>query len=132
MQVEIFTLCDAATISDGKLNILGTFDTIGAVTFPCRHPLCALASKLRFEIGEEGDHSFELHFCDPDMRPVLEPFVQNINMQIPNERSQCHAYIWNLFNFQLDGPGEYYFELKVDGETKSRVPLYVMQVHQRQ
>ena len=28
MKVEVFALCDAATESQGKLNILGTFDRL--------------------------------------------------------------------------------------------------------
>src|SRR4029453_14394429 len=73
MQAEIFTLCDAATVAGGKLNILGSFDTIGAHSFPCDHPLCAVACKIRFDAGEEGRHSIEIHFWDPEMRPVLKP-----------------------------------------------------------
>ncbi len=52
MQTAIFTLCDAATVAGGKLNILGSFDTIGADFFPCNHSLCAVACKLRFDVGE--------------------------------------------------------------------------------
>jgi hypothetical protein len=127
MNVEIFTLCDAATVSAGKLNLLGSFDTIAAVSLPCQHPLCAIAIRIRFDLGEEGDHSFEVHFCDPDMRPVMKPMLQRVAVQIPNERSQTATHIWNLFGFELKGAGEYYFELKVDGETQSRLPLYVLQ-----
>src|SRR5439155_356479 len=65
MQAEIFTLCDAATVTGGKLNILGSFDTIGAHTFPCNHPLCAVACKLRFDVGEEGGGELPLLECSP-------------------------------------------------------------------
>ncbi len=130
MNIEIFTLCDAATVSGGKLNILGCFDTIGARAFPCQHPMCALAARMRFDVGEEGAHSFEFHFCDPDMRPVMKPVKQSISVEIPNERSQLHHHIWNILGFELKEPGEYYFELKVDGESRSRVPLYVLQAQE--
>lgn len=132
MIVEIFTLCDAATVSGGKLNILGSFDTIAAAHFPCKHPLCAIAIRLRFDLGEEGDHSIQVHFCDPDMRPVMKPMVQPVNVQIANERSQTIMHIWNLLGFELKGAGEYYFELKVDDENVSRLPLFVVQAGQPQ
>lgn len=131
MNLEIFTLCDAATVSGGKLNILGSFDTIAASTFPCKHPLCAIAIRVRFDLGEEGEHSLQVHFCDPDMRPVMKPMIQSINVQISNERSQTHMHIWNLFGFDLKGPGEYYFELKIDDQTVNRLPLYVLQAGQQ-
>lgn len=127
MNVEIFTLCDAATVSGGKLNLLGSFDTIAAVQFPCKHPLCAIAIRLRFDLGEEGAHMLQVHFCDPDMRPVMKPMRQDLNVQISNERSQTVMHIWNLFGFELKGAGEYYFELKVDDITVGRLPLYVLQ-----
>jgi hypothetical protein len=130
MNVEIFTLCDAATVSGGKLNILGSFDTIGARAFPCQHPMCAVAMRVRFDVGEEGGHTIEVHFCDPDMRPVLEPVKQAIRVDIPNERSQVYHHIWNVLGFELKEQGEYYFELKVDGKPQSRVPLYVLQAQE--
>jgi hypothetical protein len=130
MNVEIFTLCDAATVSGGKLNILGSFDTIAARSFPCQHPFCAIAIRIRFDLGEEGEHSFQVHFCDPDMRPVMKPMIQQVAVQIPNERSQTVTHIWNLLGFELKGAGEYYFELKVDEGTQSRLPLYVVQASQ--
>lgn len=131
MHVEIFTLCDAATVSGGKLNILGSFDTIAARAFPCQHPLCAIAVRIRFELGEEGNHSFQVHFCDPDMRPVMKPMIQQAVVQIPNERSQTVTHIWNLLGFDLKQPGEYYFELKVDSDTQCRLPLYVLQANKQ-
>jgi len=42
MDVEIFALCDAATDSGGKLNILGAFDRVSTRQFPAVHPPCAL------------------------------------------------------------------------------------------
>jgi Family of unknown function (DUF6941) len=127
MQVEIFTVCDAATVSGGKLNILGSFDTIGAHSFPSNHPLCAVVSKLRFEAGEEGRHWLEMHFCDPDMRPVLKPIRQDFEIQTRGIHSQTHIHVWQHLGFHLARPGDYYFELRVDGEVKSRIPLYVVQ-----
>src|SRR5436309_2186087 len=94
MQTEIFTLCDAATVAGGKLNILGSFDTIGAHSFPCAHPLCAVACKLRFDAGEEGRHSLEIHFCDPDMRPVLKPIRQDFEIRIPGPQSHTLGHAW--------------------------------------
>jgi len=131
MQTEIFALCDAATVAAGKLNILGSFDTIWAQSFPCNHPLCAVVCKLRFDVGEEGRHFIEMHFCDPDMRPVLAPIRQDFEIKIPGHQSQTHIHVWQHLGFHLERPGEYYFELKIDGETKSRIPLYVVQVQRR-
>ena len=128
MQTEILTLCDAATIDHGKLNILGSFDTIGARAFPCDHPMCALACKLRFDIGEDGRHLFEMSFSDPDMRPVIDPVRHEFEIHMGDRLSHTHMHIHQFVGFHLGRPGEYYFELRVDGEVRSRIPLYVAQV----
>lgn len=127
MQTEIFTLCDAATVSAGKMNLLGSFDTIYARKFPCKHTACAVATKLRFDLGEEGEHAFKISFSDPDMKPILKPVGGKIVVNIPH-KSATHCHVWNIFEFEINSPGEYYFELKVDEEIKCRFPLYVTQV----
>ena len=92
MQTEIFTLCDAATIdAGGKLNILGSFDRIYDVNFTCHHPICALAIKLRFDIGEDGHHTLDITFSDPDMQPVLTPIHHEFDIQMGQQLS--HAFI---------------------------------------
>jgi hypothetical protein len=132
MHTEIFTLCDAATISGGKLNILGSFDTIFATAFPCHHPMCAVACKLRFDVDEDGAHELEITFSDPDMRPVLDPVKQKFEVRMGEHLSYSHSHAHYFLGFHLEQPGEYYFELKVDGRIAGRIPLYVCAVQQAQ
>ena len=128
MNTEIFTLCDAATIGGGKLNILGSFDTIWARKFPCDHAMCAVASKMRFDADEEGKHLLEITFSDPDMRPVLDPVRQEFEIRMGDQLSATHAHTQCYLGFHLEQAGDYYFELRVDGQTASRIPLYVRQM----
>jgi len=71
MQLEIFTLCDAATEHAGKLNIIGTFDVLRGLEAPFAHPQCAIAGRLRFEQIEEGNHRVSLTFADEDGNIVM-------------------------------------------------------------
>src|SRR5947209_20267284 len=71
MQLEIFTLCDAATEHAGKLNIIGTFDSLRAFEAPVSHPQCAITGRLRFEAIEEGEHRVMLTFADEDGNIVM-------------------------------------------------------------
>ena len=66
MKCELLTLCDASSDYNGKLCILGTFDTIFAAQTPTVVPSCSIASRLRFEKGEEGDHSLKLNLVYRD------------------------------------------------------------------
>src|SRR5256886_13193557 len=74
MQLEIFTLCDAATEHAGKLNIIGTFDALRAFEAPISHPQCAIAGRLRFEQIEEGENRVTLTFADEDGNIVMPKF----------------------------------------------------------
>ena len=56
MKIEVFALCDAATESRGKLNVLGTFDQLVAARLPVIHPACAVALRIRFDVHEAVEH----------------------------------------------------------------------------
>ena len=56
MVVEIFTLCDYAINENGKLTIVGTFDSFGSKDIPFVHDQCALVFKLRFTLEEQNSH----------------------------------------------------------------------------
>ena len=92
------------------------------VIIPCVQSLVSCDLMLA-----KGRHWLEMHFCDPDMRPVLKPIRQDFEIRIPSQRSQTHIHIWQHLGFHLERSGDYYFELKVDGDIKSRIPLYVVQ-----
>src|SRR6266404_6613953 len=89
MNVEIFTLCDAATADPtGKLNILGAFDHLYGMQVPITYPICALAARLRFEKLEEGSKRIAISFIDADGRSVMPTLNAQFQVQVPpNETS---------------------------------------------
>jgi hypothetical protein len=52
MTIQVAVLCDAATEYNGKLNLLGTFDTVYAAQMPAHHPQCSVATRIAFERNE--------------------------------------------------------------------------------
>ena len=86
MKLELFVLCDAATVSGGKLNILGAFDTIHSNHFPALHPQCALALRMRFSRMEEGLHKIRLTLVDADGRSVEGAILWELGPAMPNAR----------------------------------------------
>src|SRR5690606_25757026 len=128
MQAEIFTLCDAATISSGKLNILGSFDTIRCEAFPSRHPQCAIACKIRFYDNESGGHRLTFKIIDPDGRDVIPHAEVRIGPFASGRGSETHMNIWYINGFPMDGPGEFFVDLLVDNSLVARCPLYVTKI----
>jgi len=131
MQIEIFALCHSDKFDGANLSLLGIFDTLGAKTFPTQIS-CSVLAKIRFELGEEGEHTLEIILVNAYMRPVevggkIVKFEQVLHIQIPNNRSSSHFHMWNLQEFSIEKAGDYFFELKLDGRTKGRIPFHFWQ-----
>jgi hypothetical protein len=129
MEVEIFTLADFAQDNNSKLTVVGTFDAIQAKQFPVQHPSCAVACRLRFGIKEIGQHQFKLRLTDTNAKEILQPIEGNINMGTPpNGQFAAINIVINFNQLQFEKPGRYSFELYIDGEWKSGLPLFLNQV----
>jgi hypothetical protein len=127
MKVEIFTLCDAATIdAGGKLNILGSFDRLNAKEAPVMHPQCALAIKLRFERVEEGQKRIRIAFVDSDGTSVMPTLDVTTQVRFQTEDSTATASLALVIQ-QLKLPrfGEYAIDLAVDDRHEASIPLFV-------
>ena len=129
MQLEIFTLCDAATEHAGKLNIIGTFDALRAFEAPVAHPQCAIAGRLRFEAIEEGDHRVSLTFADEDGNIVMPKFDSTLGVNFqPGQRTVTSHFVMVIQQIRLPKFGEYTIDLAVDGRQLGSIPLYVTKV----
>src|SRR6266480_6823284 len=127
MKVEIFTLCDAATLdAAGKLNILGSFDRLNAREEPVIHPQCTLAIKLRFERVEEGQKQIRIAFVDQDgvsVMPNVEATTQ-VGFQ-NNDSSATVSLALNIQQLRLPRFDDYSIDLAIDGRQEASIPLVV-------
>jgi hypothetical protein len=129
MQLEIFTLCDAATEHAGKLNIIGTFDSLRAFEAPISHPQCAIAGRLRFEQIEEGEHRIVLTFADEDGNIVMPKFDSTLAVKFsPGQRTVTSHFVILIQQVRLPKFGEYTVDMAVDGRQLGSLPLYVTQI----
>jgi len=129
MKTEIFTLCDAATEQQGKLNLLGSFDHLHSRQEPVAHPGCALAIKLRFTKIEEGNHKIKITFGDDDGNLVMPTIETQINVLVASNDSTATAnLILNIQQLKLPKFGEYSIDLAVDGRAEAALPLYVRRI----
>lgn len=130
MNIEIFSLCDyAADHGNGKLNVIGTFDTVNAPLFPFQLPHCAVAARLRIGNHESGNHNFEIKFMDAEAQPIQQSIKgQMAVMQHPtNDYSTINAAVI-IGGLTFKKPGKYAVELHWDGEFQSGLTINVMQV----
>jgi len=129
MEIEIFTLSDFAQDNNSKLTIVGTFDSIHTKQFPAIHPACTVSCRLRFAEKEFGEHDFKLRLIDAKGNEIIKPVEGNIKIDVAAERKVTTINLVVNFNqLKFDTPGRYSFELYLDGDWKSGLPLFLNQM----
>jgi hypothetical protein len=130
MEIEIFTLADFAQDNQSKLTIVGTFDSIQAKQFPMQHPACAIACRLRFAAKETGAHEFKLRLINAEGKETIQPIEGNINIGAPpNGQFSSINIVVNFNQLQFEKADRYSFELYIDGDWKSGLPLFLNEVN---
>ncbi len=125
MQIEVFTIADAATISGGKLNLLGSFDRLMARQFPAQHHACVVVTKLRLSDDDSGHHELRIRIIDPDGNDVIQPAQARFSPQIEFGQSGHHTHLWHIHGFPIPKAGVFYIDAIVNGRLLARTPLFV-------
>ncbi len=133
MDIQVAVLCDAATDNNGKLNILGTFDTIYTSQLPAIHPQCSIAIRMTFGKSEEGAHKLKLNFVDEDGKSVMPPIEIPVDVAVPDETIfLSRNFIVNIQKLKFEKEGLYSIDLAVDGRQEGNIPLLVKLMPQNQ
>jgi hypothetical protein len=132
MNVTLAVLADYANISqDGKLNIMGVFDVIFAEVFPTVHPEMKLV--VQYEAGAadvQATHKIEIHLMDADGRkPMVVGGQLTVGDVQPGFPVKANS-ILNIRHATFERPGDFVFNILVDGEVKHQVPLKVLRLQQ--
>ena len=129
MNVQIAVLCDAATDYAGKLNLLGTFDTVVTQQLPAVHPQCSVALRIVFSKVEEGQHKVKMNFVDEDGRFVMPSIDIPVDVMLPPDASfVARNFLINIQQLKFEKPGQYAIDIAVDGRQETSIPLQVKQV----
>lgn len=131
MEVELAVVADAANVSqEGKLNVLGIFDTIWGPSFPLRHGTMVFVVRVEGEFTEQGEHRLELRLMDADGGQIFkaEGPLRLVGGR-PGRPAKPHI-ILGLSGVVFPAAGDYSFEVLIDGQHKRSVPLYVLQAPQ--
>lgn len=128
MDVTLAVCCDAANVSrEGKLNLLGIFNSIHAERFPATHPHLSLVLRVEARVGEEGTYPLELRFVDEDGGELFK-----VNGQVGLSggqpgRPMTAQTIMDINNLQLPGPGTYAFDVFLDGHRARSIALHAFE-----
>jgi hypothetical protein len=126
VNVQVAILCDAATDDNGKLNLLGAFDTIYAQQLPAVHPQCAVALRVTFVTGDEGQRKLALNFINADGHPVMPAMEIPVAIALPEDvYFVTRNIIVNIQQLKFVEAGLYSVDVLLDGKSLARIPLQV-------
>ena len=128
MEVDLALIADAAPIDNsGKLSILGIFDRIGTSSVPARHPRMVLVLRFIAALNETGKHRIWITLRDPDGKEVVGvdgemqlgpgPAGDGGGIRVP--------HVLHLDGLVFPVPGQYAFDVRVDGQHHASLPLTV-------
>ena len=132
MNIEAFLLCDFATDQQSRLNVLGAFDSVYARKMPTIHPACTVATRIRFERIEEGEHKVRINVIDEDGRAIVPALNGKISVRArPDGGSSVVNLIVHLQRLKFENYGEYRIDLAIDGKVEGTLPFSVREVPSR-
>ena len=131
MDIQVASLCDSATDYNGKLCLLGTFDTICSRQTPVVHPQCALALRICFRAEDEGAHELGIAFIDADGKQLIDPLKTKIEVKMPPDGFfLTRNIVLNLQRLSFENEGQFSIDISANGNILTRVPLRVMLLDQ--
>ena len=126
MNIQVAVLCDAATDDNGKLNLLGAFDTIFTQQLPAIHPQCSIALRVTFGHEDEGDRNLRLNFVDADGRAIMPPIDIPVKVSLPGDSHfGTRNFIVNIQQLKFDNPGLYSMDVMMGDRTCASIPMLV-------
>lgn len=128
MKVPLALIADYANVTaEGKLNIMGIFDTIFVPGgFPTVHPQMRLIVRFQVAPAEQGSTKLiEIKLLDADGNLLL---AMASTIQLPQDLPLNAEFpqIVELNGLTFSKAGDYAFSVLVGGEEKANVPFHVV------
>ena len=129
MDIQVAVLCDAATDYKGKLNLLGTFNSIFTRDLPANYPQCSIVLRVVFKLVEEGSHKLRINFVDEDGKFVMPSIELPFEVKMPENDSFAYRnFILNIQRLKFEKFGQHAVDIAIDGRQEASIPLEVKQI----
>ena len=132
MHLDFAVVADYALVDQsGKMSVLGIFQHIWVQQFPAMHPRLHLVLRLKGKRTEIGEHGVQIRLVD-DADTELLGGSGTVNFaEPPAGVTEIEAAAVLVFDVPFPHAGPYRFEITVDGERKTTVPITVSQLPQQ-
>lgn len=119
-------ICDYVITERGtnKKSLIGVFENIGAVQFPCTHYQLSVYIKLT---DAQGQYRFRLELADLENDSAIGKSEMPDAIQIPNPLI-THELVFNLRGLRFPHPGKYEFRIFANDRIFGQKPLIVNEI----
>jgi hypothetical protein len=128
MNIDFAVVCDYALVDQfGKLSVIGLFQHIWVQKFPTVHPRLHLVIRLKGSRTEVGQHDVRIRLLNEEDQEILSGDGK-VNFPEPAAgvlEVQAGAVL--AFDVPFQKPGQYRFEINVDADVQTSVPIAVSQ-----
>ncbi len=126
MRIDLAVACDYAVIDRfGKLSVLGIFSHIWVAKLPAVHPRMHLVLHLKGKRTEIGEHKVRIRLLDEEEREVINGDGTVTFAEPPAGVLEIAAGCVLVFDVPFQTAGKYRFEISVDDEVKTEIPVTV-------
>lgn len=132
MEVDLAVLADSANRSEnGKLNILGIFDNfnIGPI-FPAQTPSFSIVIRVVLHPSELGSHDFLVRLADADGKEIAKIAGNFETSRRKRSAKPFRSAIILQAQVTFPEPGDYSFDILLNGRWEKAMPLEVRSVSQ--
>jgi hypothetical protein len=120
--------CDYALVDQyGKLSVLGIFQHIWVAQFPTVHPRLHLVVRLKGKRTEVGRHQLLIRLVDDQDHEILRGDGTVTFNEPPAGVVEIEAGTVLAFDTPFAREGRYQFQISVDGQVETVVPITVSQ-----
>lgn len=123
MKVELFTLCEGAFNTNGRLTIVNTFENIVSNQYPWRGQL-GIALKLLFLKEEVGEYDITVSIQPSYEEQKIHEMKAHLSMQTGEKANDVHvAMASNIQGLLISKPGDYKVVIDVNGAELYSCPF---------
>ncbi len=121
-------VCDYASFSEGgKLNILGIFKNINAVSIPFTHPQLFIVVNISVE--KEGKYKEMIKLVrKKDNVEIMKPLEFDLFPKSISEKKIELGVVGQMTNIKFEKSGEYVFKIFLNNDFLGEVPFYITEI----
>jgi hypothetical protein len=128
MRIDFAVVCDYALVDQfGKLSVIGVFQHIWVQKFPTIHPRLHLVIRLKGSRTEVGQHGVKIRLLNEENEEIISGEGKVNFPEPPAGVLEVEAGAVLAFDVPFQKPGQYRFEIDVDSEVNTVVPIAVSQ-----